>query len=280
MKKLLSVVCTILVSASVMVGCAQNNQKGNTPATPAAPAQSVTLTVGATPVPHAEILQQVKPILQKQGINLVIKEFTDYVLPNQALSGGEIDANFFQHVPYMDKFNQEHGTKIVASVPVHFEPLGLYGGKQKSLDSVQVGSNFAVPNDPTNEARALLLLQSKGLIQLPANAGLNVTAADIKENPKKIVIKEFDAAMIPRMLGDVDFAVINGNYAIQAGLKVKDALAAEDKNSVAAKTYANVLAVRQGENRPEIKKLEDALHSDEVRKFIEQKYQGSVVPVF
>lgn len=267
---------------SLLGGCTQNNQQGNAAGSQkeTTPAKTTTITVGATPVPHAEILGQVKPILQKQGINLVVKEFTDYVLPNQALDGGEIDANFFQHVPYLDKFNQEHGTKLVASVPVHFEPLGIYAGKLKSLDNVKEGSSFAVPNDPTNEARALQLLQAKGLIQLPDNAGLNVTAANIKENPKKLVIKEFDAAIIPRMLGDVDFAIINGNFAIQAGLKVKDALALEDKNSIAAKTFANVLVVRQGENRPELKKLEDALHSPEVKKFIEDKYQGAVVPVF
>jgi len=283
MKKIVSSAFALLLSVSLFTGCAQNNENGNAQGNEGAAGQGqekVTLIVGASPVPHAEILQQVKPLLEKEGITLDIKEFTDYTLPNQALNDGQLDANFFQHLPYLESFNKEHGTKVVPTVAVHFEPIGIYAGKLKSFNDVKEGSTFAVPNDPTNEARARQLLQAQGLIKLPEGAGLDVTAKDIQDNPKKIVIKEFDAAMIPRMLGEVDFAVINGNYAIDAGLKVKDALAAEDVNSLAAKTYANILAVREGENREAVKKLETALQSPEVKKFIEEKYEGSVVPMF
>lgn len=271
----------IFFAFAILIGCAQNDEKGAAQEEQKAQkGENITLKVGATPVPHAEILEQVKPLVAKQGITLEVVEFTDYVLPNQSLNDGELDANFFQHVPYMEKFNEEHGTKIMAHTPIHFEPLGLYAGKVKSLENVPEGANFAVPNDPTNEARALQLLQDQGLIKIKEGAGLDATPVDITENPKNIVIKEFDAAMIPRMLGEVDYAVINGNYAMDAGLSVTDALASEGKESLAAKTFANVLAVRSDENREELKKLAEAMQSPEVKKFIEEQYKGSVVPMF
>lgn len=282
MKRRWTSLLAIFFTFAILIGCAQNNEKGAAQEEQknGKKGENITLKVGATPVPHAEILEQVKPIVAKEGITLEVVEFTDYVLPNQSLNDGELDANFFQHVPYMEKFNEEHGTKIQAHAPIHFEPLGLYAGKSKSLENVKEGAAFAVPNDPTNEARALQLLQDQGLIKIKEGAGLDATPVDITENPKKVIIKEFDAAMLPRMLGEVDYAVINGNYAMDAGLSVKDALASESKESLAAKTFANVLAVRAGENREEIKKLAEAMQSPEVKKFIEEKYKGSVVPMF
>lgn len=270
MNRLCNWMLVVFSILAMLSGCAQNDEMD----------ESITLKVGATPVPHAEILEQVKPLLAKQGITLEVVQFTDYVLPNQSLQDGELDANFFQHVLYMEKFNQEHGTKITAHSPIHFEPLGLYAGMLKTLDDVKEGATFAVPNDPTNEARALQLLQAQGLIKVKEEAGLDATPVDITENPKNIIIKEFDAAMLPRMLGEVDYAIINGNFAMDAGLSITDALALESKDSLAAKTFANILAVRNGENREGIKKLAEAMQSPEVKKYIEDQYKGSVVPMF
>lgn len=284
MRKGLWMIVVLVASLLMMVGCAGNEEQGgaeeNQPAEQEEQAEAVTIKVGATPVPHAEILEQVKPILAAQGITLEVVEFTDYVLPNQSLNDGELDANFFQHVPYMESFNEEHGTNIKALLPIHFEPIGLYGGKSKSLDNMPEGATFAVPNDPTNEARALQLLADQGLIKLKEGVGLDATPIDITENPKKIVVKEFDAAMLPRLLGEVDYAIINGNYAIDAGLSLSDALVAEGKESLAAETFANVVAVRADENREVLNQLGEAMKSEEVKKFIEDKYQGSVVPLF
>ncbi|MEI6100495.1 MAG: MetQ/NlpA family ABC transporter substrate-binding protein [Eubacteriales bacterium] len=242
---------------------------------------AVTITVGASPTPHAEILKAAIPLLAKQGITLVVKEFTDYVIPNTALASKDLDANYFQHVPYLTDFNKKNGTNIVSAGAVHFEPLGLYPGKTKTLDALKNGAVIAVPNDTTNEARALLLLQSAKIITLKDNADLTTTVKDIKDNPKKIQFKELEAAQIARALPDVDLAVINGNYAIQAGLNAaSDALAKEDKDSLAAKTFANIIAVRAGdETRPEIKALVAVLQSDDIKKFINDTYKGAVIPV-
>ena len=238
-----------------------------------------TLKIGASPVPHADILKVVQPELAKKGIDLKIIEFSDYVQPNLALSDKDLDANFFQHKPYLDDFNKEKGTKLVSIGTVHYEPFGIYAGKTKSLGALKDGAMVAVPNDTTNEARALLLLQSNGLIKLKDGAGLTATRRDIAENPKKLKIEEIEAAQLVRALPDVDLAIINGNYAILGGLKVADALSAEKADSIAATTYANILAVRAGdENRPELKALIDALKSDQVKEFMTKKYEGAVVP--
>jgi ABC-type metal ion transport system, periplasmic component/surface antigen len=248
----------------------------------AAQAAPTVIKVGATPVPHAAILKFVQPILKAQGIDLQIVEFTDYVQPNLALENKELDANYFQHLPYLTDFNAQHGTHIVVGVNVHFEPIGLYPGKTKSLQALKSGATIAVPNDTTNEARALLLLESAGIIKVNHAVGLKATVKDITDNPKKVKIQELEAAQVARSLPDVDLAVINGNYAIDAGLNAaKDALKAEDKDSLAAKTYANFLAVRTGdEKRPELVALEKALNSPEVKKFIQDTYKGAVLPTF
>ena len=222
-------------------------------------AQATTkIRVGASPTPHAEILKVANDVLKPQGYELQIIEYSDYVQPNMALEGKELDANFFQHKPYLDDFNKEKGTKLVSIGTVHYEPFGIYAG---------------------NEARALLLLQSNGLIKLKDGAGLTATRRDIAENPKKLKIEEIEAAQLVRALPDVDLAIINGNYAILGGLKVADALSAEKADSIAATTYANILAVRAGdENRPELKALINALKSDQVKEFMTKKYEGAVVP--
>jgi D-methionine transport system substrate-binding protein len=248
----------------------------------AAPKAAIVLKVGASPVPHAAILKFVVPALKAQGIELRVLEFTDYVQPNLALQNKELDANYFQHLPYLSDFNAKNGTTLVVGVNVHFEPIGLYPGRTKSVAALKKGATIAVPNDTTNEARALLLLESAGIIKVDHSVGLKATARDIVDNPKGIKIKELEAAQVARALPDVDLAVINGNYAIDAGLNAaKDALAAEDKDSLAAKTYANILAVRKGdEKRPEILALEKALTSEAVRKFILDTYRGAVLPAF
>ena len=239
------------------------------------------LKVGASPAPHAEILKEAKAALAKKGYDLEIVEYTDYVQPNNALEAKEIDANYFQHVPYLVDFNEKYGTKLVSAGTVHYEPFGIYAGKTKSLADLKEGSKIAVPNDVTNEARALLLLEANGILKLKDGAGLDATKNDIVENPKKVEIIEVEAAQTPRSLQDVDVAVINGNFAIAAGLKVKDALATESAESEAAKTFANIIEVRDGDTEKEsIKALMEVLQSDEIKKFIETKYDGAVVPIF
>lgn len=237
------------------------------------------IRVGASPTPHAEILAAAAGQLQQQGYTLKVVEYSDYVQPNMALESKELDANFFQHFPYLDDFNREKGTALISIGTVHYEPFGIYAGRTKALGDLKDGAIVAVPNDTTNEARALLLLQSEGLIQLKEGAGLTATRRDIAANPKKLKIEELEAAQLVRSLPDVDIAIINGNYAILGGLKVKDALAAEKADSIAATTYANIVAVRKGdENRPELKALIEALKSDSVKKFMTDKYEGAVVP--
>ena len=246
-------------------------------------AQATTkIRVGASPTPHAEILKVANDVLKPQGYELQIIEYSDYVQPNMALEGKELDANFFQHKPYLDDFNKEKGTKLVSIGTVHYEPFGIYAGKTKSLGALKDGAMVAVPNDTTNEARALLLLQSNGLIKLKDGAGLTTTRRDIAENPKKLKIEEIEAAQLVRALPDVDLAIINGNYAIQAGFDpTKDTLATEKAGGLAAKTYQNILVVKEGnENTAKTKELKKALKSDEVRDYINKNYKGAVVPVF
>ncbi len=239
------------------------------------------VVVGASPAPHAEILEAAVSLMEEKGYRLTIKEYTDYVQPNLALDGGDLDANYFQHLPYLENFNEENGTKLVSAAAVHYEPFGIYAGKSNDLDALADGAVVAVPNDATNEARALLLLQDEGLITLTDGVGLNATKTDVVENPKNLTIMEIEAAQVPRSLQDVDIAVINGNYAIAAGLKVADALAVEASDSLAASTYGNVVAVKEGhENDEAIQALVEALTSDEVKSFIDDTYEGAVVPLF
>ena len=238
--------------------------------------------MAASPSPHAQILQEaVAPLLEKEGYTLEVKEFSDYVLPNTATEQEEVDANYFQHKPYLETFNEENNTNLVSVTQVHFEPFGLYAGKTSSLDALGNGSVIAVPNDTTNEARALLLLEQEGLIKLKSNAGIKATVSDIEENPKNLQIKELESATIPTVLADVDIACINGNYALGANLKVSDALAVESSTSLAAQTYANILAVKDGnQNKESIQALSKALTSSEVKSYIEKTFNGAVVAVF
>ncbi len=246
-----------------------------------APGELQKIIVGASPAPHAEILNAAKEVLASRGYELEVKEYVDYIQPNLALESGDLDANYFQHFPYLESFNAENGTKLVSAAAIHYEPFGIYAGKTASLDALQDKAVVAVPNDTSNEARALLLLEAQGLIKLKEGADLTVTKNDIVENPKNLELYEVEAAQIPRVIEDVDVAVINGNYAIEAGFKVADALAVEDSESLAASTYGNVVAVREGhENDEAIKALVEALTSDEVKKFMEDTYEGAVVPLF
>ena len=296
MKKVLTVLLIALLSFGLLAGCggeqgqadAGQNQNAGEPAgddgeTGAAAADEnlQVIKVGASITPHAEILAQVKDDLKAQGYDLQVVEFTDYVMPNLSLDEGELDANFFQHQPYLDGFNEERGTKLVSIGTVHYEPFGIYAGKTSDLSAIPEGGSIAIPNDGTNEARALLLLEAQGLIKLKEGITFTATVLDIAENPKNLSIKEIEAAQLARSLQDVDAAVINGNYAIQAGLKVKDALAIEDKDSIAADTYANVLVVKEGhENDEATKALLAALQSDTAKKFMEEKYEGAVIAAF
>ncbi len=297
MKKYGSLFVVALLAVALLIGCAAPAAPVEaTPApveTAAAPSEApaevpaetaapIVIKIGATPLPHAEILKIAKELLAAQGYDLQIVEFTDYVQPNLALDSGDLDANFFQHKPYLDQFNAERGTDLISVANVHFEPLGVYAGKAATLDALEDKAQVAVPNDATNEARALLLLEAQGLIKLKENAGLNATAKDIVENPKNLQIVEIAAEQLARSLQDVSIAVINGNYAIQAGLNVAtDALAKEDAASIAATTFANIIVVKNGnENDPAVQALIQAVTSPEVKTFIETTYEGAVVPVF
>lgn len=264
----------IVAAAFALAGCGSDKQ---------APAggesgKMVTIKVGASPVPHSEILNHIKDNLAKEGVKLDIVEFTDYIQPNLALNDKELDANFFQHTPYLENFAKEHNLNLVSLGKVHLEPMGIYSKKLKALNDVKDGAKIAIPNDPTNGGRALLLLQSAQLIKLNPQAGILATVNDITANPKHLQFSELEAAQLPRSLDDVDLAVINTNYAIEADLNPeKDALHLESKDS----PYANIVAVRAGdENRPELKKLMAALQSDDTRKFIQEKYKGAILPAF
>ena len=288
-KKLLALGLTAALSLTLLAGCSGSAKPSAAPSTdPSAapsestPAQTVTLKVGASPAPHAEILEVAKKILAEQNIDLQIVEFDDYIIPNTAVEEGELDANYFQHLPYLENFNAEHNTHLVSVGAIHYEPFGIYAGKTASLADLADGAKIAVPNDGTNEARALLLLEQEGLLKLKEDAGVTATTNDIEENPKNLEFVELEAANIPNALPDVAIACINGNYAQAAGLSVeKDALAVEATDSLAAETYANVLVVKDGNQDSEkIQALAKALKSDAVRDFINKTYEGAVVPVF
>lgn len=264
-----AIILSLVIGSVALTGCGGKD------------GEDKTIKVGASPAPHAEILKEVKAELEKDGYKLEIVEFQDYVQPNKALDAGDIDANYFQHKPYMDEFNAKQGTELVSIGAIHYEPLGLYQGEKKSLDDLAEGDKIAVPNDTTNEARALLLLESEGLIKLKKDAGLTATKHDIVENPKKLEIVELEAAIIPRSMSSVAMGVINGNYALSAGIKDDTAITFESSDSEAAKTYANIIAVKKGnEDSEKSMALLKAMTSDNIKKFIEKKYGKAVVPVF
>ena len=307
MKKSISVIAAALLAVSALTAC-QGNGADSTAATPSAAASEADketkaeaeaeetkaeeeasaasgelkkIVVGASPAPHAEILRAAKDVLAQKGYELEILEYVDYIQPNLALESADLDANYFQHLPYLESFNAENNTKLVSAASVHYEPFGIYAGKASSLEELADGATVAVPNDTSNEARALLLLEAQGLIKLKEGADLTVTKNDIVENPKNLNLYEVEAAQIPRVVEDVDIAVINGNYAIEAGFKVSEALAVEDSESIAATTYGNVIAVREGHEKDEnIVALVEALTSEEVKAYMEETYEGAVVPLF
>ena len=276
LKKALALALTGAVLVGAFAGCGAKKDSSDKKE------ETKKIVIGASPSPHADILKVAKKELKKEGYELEIKEYSDYVQPNTALESGDLDANYFQHKPYLDDFNKQKKTHLVSAGTIHYEPFGIFPGKTKTLKALKNGATVAVPNDTTNEARALLLLQDQGLIKLKDGAGLTATKKDIVENKKDLAIKEIEAAQIPRSLKDVDIAVVNGNYALEAGLKVnKDALATEDADSIGAKTYGNVVAVKKGNEKTDATKaLIKALKSDTVKKYINDKYDGAVVPLF
>lgn len=273
-KKLITTLLIGALAVTSLVGCGAsgNAESGSGDAN--------TIKIAASATPHAEILEKAKPILAEQGINLEVTVFDDYVLPMTVVESGELDANYAVHVPYLESFNEEQGTHLVNAGGIHYEPFGIYPGTKSSLDDVAEGDVIAVPNDTTNEARALLLLQDNGLIKLKDGVGLTATVNDIEENTKGIVFKELEAAQVARVKDEVAFVVLNGNYALEAGLSVgKDSIAFEASDSVAAETYVNIIAVKEGnENNENIKALVEVLKSDEIKEFINSEYDGAVVP--
>ena len=312
-KKLLANILTAALALGVLTACGSDDGAASTPATdnaaetedsesadePAAedeaeaPADDAagteeateveskgTITVAASATPHAEILEQVKPILAEQGWNVEVTVFNDYVQPNNVVESGEFDANYFQHIPYLNSFNEEQGTHLVNAGGIHYEPFGIYPGTKSDLSTLESGDVIAVPNDTTNEARALLLLQDNDIITLKDGVGLEATVRDIVDNPYEIEIQELEAAQVPRVKDEVAFAVMNGNYAMEAGFSVsKDAVAYEQSDSEAAQTYVNVIAVLEGnENNEGIKALVDALKSDAIVDYINNTYDGGVIP--
>lgn len=272
MKKNLARVLALSLSVSAIAALA--------PAGIAGAEEDKTITVAASPTPHAEILEEAKKLLAEQGWDLEITEFEDYVQPNLAVEDGEFDANYFQHIPYLDSFNEEKGTHLINAGGIHYEPFGIYPGTKSSLDELEEGDVIAVPNDTTNEARALLLLQDNGVITLKEGVGLTATVKDIEENPKNVKFEELEAAQVPRVVGEDAFVVLNGNYALEAGFSVaKDSIAYEASDSEAAKTYVNIIAVKEGNEENEgIKALVDVLKSDEIKNFINETYDGAVIP--
>lgn len=285
MKKFLALALSSVLALSLLAGCGSSNTPAASGSSGSASAgEPVTLTVGASITPHAEILAQCKPILAEQGIDLVIKEYTDYVQPNTALEEGSLDANYFQHINYLNWFNGEYNTHLVSAASVHYEPFGIYAGKVSAIADLKDGDVIAIPNDGSNETRALLLLQQEGLITLKEGitAASNATVLDIESYNVNVTIQEMEAAQLAQALPGIAMAVINGNYALQGGLNAgTDALAIEAADGDAAQEYGNILAVKEGhENDPAILALIDVLHSDTIRDYINNTYSGAVVPTF
>ncbi|MDT3843589.1 MAG: MetQ/NlpA family ABC transporter substrate-binding protein [Bacillota bacterium] len=295
-KRLFAAVGAAIITAAALAGCGASGAASTTAAaketkteTTAAAAEAETtkaagelekITVAASTTPHAEILAEAKPILAEKGYDLEVTEFEDYVQPNMVVESGEFDANYFQHIPYLDSFNQEKGTHLVNAGGIHYEPFGIYPGTKKSLDEVAEGDTIAIPNDTTNMARALLLLQDNGIIKMKEGSGLTATENDIVENPKNVKIQPLEAAQVARVVNECAFVVLNGNYAMEAGFTVsKDAIAYEKSDSEAAKTYVNIIAVKEGnESSDKIKALVETLTSDKITEFINKNYNGAVIP--
>ena len=297
MKKLTALLLTGALAVSALTGCGSSSSDKAADTTDkteeatdaaedtadtakAADGELTTIKVAASATPHAEILEQAKPLLAEQGYDLEVTVFDDYVQPNLVVESGDFDANYFQHIPYLDSFNEEKGTHLVNAGGIHYEPFGIYPGTKKSLDELAEGDSIAVPNDTSTEARALLLLQDNGIIKLKDGAGLTATKTDIVENPKNVEIVELEAAQVARVVDETAYVVLNGNYALEAGYSVgKDALAYETSDSEAAKTYVNVIAVKEGnENSDAIKALVDTLKSDDIKNYINETYDGAVIP--
>lgn len=268
------------VAASETIAASETTSAAAETTAEAAAEKKGTITVAASATPHAEILEQAKPLLEKEGWDLEVTVFDDYVQPNLVVESGEFDANYFQHIPYLENFNKENNTHLVNAGGIHYEPFGIYPGKKAALDELEKGDTIAVPNDTTNEARALLLLQDNGVITLKEGAGLEATVRDIVENPKDIKIQELEAAQVARVKDEVAFVVLNGNYALQAGFSVaKDSVAYEKSDSEAAKTYVNVIAVKEGNEKSEaVRALVDVLTSDAIKEYINTTYDGAVIP--
>ncbi len=293
-KKILSSILLGALTLSIFTGCGSSDSAADTSTDAAETAETSdaadsasteveskgTITVAASATPHAEILEAAKPILAEQGWDLEVTIYDDYVLPNEVVESGEFDANYFQHVPYLDSFNEERGTHLVEVGKIHYEPFGIYPGTKASLDDIAEGDVIAVPNDTTNEARALLLLQDNGIITLKDGAGLTATVNDIAENPYNVQIQELAAEQVARVKDEVAFVVLNGNYALEAGFSVsKDSIAYETSDSEAAKTYVNVIVVKEGnEDNEGVKALVDVLKSDEIKEYINSTYDGAVIP--
>lgn len=273
-KKILALALAGVLVVGALTGCGSSKSESSDKKT-----DDKKITVAASATPHAEILEEAKTLLKDKGYELEVKVFDDYVQPNNVVESGEFDANYVQHVPYLEQFNEEKGTHLVVAGKIHYEPFGIYPGTKKDLKDIAKGDKIAVPNDTTNEARALLLLQDNGIIKLKDGAGIKATVNDIEENPNNIEIVELEAAQVPRVVNEVAYVVLNGNYALEANYTVKkDALAYEKSDSEAAKTYVNVIAVKEGnENSEKIKALVDVLKSDSIKKFINEKYDGAVI---
>ena len=273
-KKILALALAGVLVVGALTGCGSSKSESSDKKT-----DDKKITVAASATPHAEILEEAKTLLKDKGYELEVKVFDDYVQPNNVVESGEFDANYFQHVPYLEQFNEEKGTHLVVAGKIHYEPFGIYPGTKKDLKDIAKGDKIAVPNDTTNEARALLLLQDNGIIKLKDGAGIKAPVNDIEENPNNSEIVELEAAQVPRVVNEVAYVVLNGNYALEANYTVKkDALAYEKSDSEAAKTYVNVIAVKEGnENSEKIKALVDVLKSDSIKKFINEKYDGAVI---
>ena len=277
MKKIIALTLALVLALGLLAGCNKtenNNESNNT--------EDKTIKVAASLTPHSEILEAAKELLAEKGYTLEVTVYNDYIVPNQVVEDGEYDANYFQHTPYLNTFNEENGTHLVAAASIHYEPFGIYAGTVKSIDALSEGDKVAIPNDGSNRARALLLLEAQGLITLKEGVGVEATVLDIVENPKNLEIVEMEAAQITNVLDSVALGVINGNYALQAGLNAgTDALATEDATSLAAQTYTNIICVKEGnENSEKIKALIEVLTSDEIRDYINNTYSGAVVPIF